>query len=140
MQELVDPDEDLVTFVRYVIPEMMYNAILPHGRNYNAHVSPIQKRGPKRKHTGEAESGMMSPQPAAAAAAAAAQAIAELSTTGALAARTIRLLRGGLFLRGPAVPMRDRDAWVQRRCSAGRVLCAQLPPDSQVWRRWQLPN
>ena len=55
-----------------------------------------------------------------------------ISTTGALAARTIRLLRGGLFLRGPAVPTRDRDAWVQRRCSAGCVLCAQLPSDSQV--------
>jgi len=59
-------------------------------------------------------------------------AIAELSTTGALAARVIRLLCRGLFSCGPTVLMRDRDAWVQRRCSAGRVLCAQLPPDSQV--------
>jgi hypothetical protein len=70
----------------------------------------------------------------------AALAIAELSTTEALAARTIRLLRRVLFLRGPAVLMHDRDAWVQRRCSVGRVLCAQLPPDSHVWRRWQLPD
>ena len=59
-------------------------------------------------------------------------AIAELSTTEAFAARTIRLPCRVLFLRGPTVFMRDRDAWVQRRCSAGRVLCAQLPPDSQV--------
>ena len=65
-------------------------------------------------------------------------AIAEFSATEALAARAIRLLRRGLFSCCPAVPMRDRDARVQRRCSAGRVLCAQLPPDSQVGRRWQL--
>jgi len=65
-------------------------------------------------------------------AATAALAIAELSATGALAARTIRLLRRGLFSRGPSVHVRDRDAWVQQRCSAGRVLCAQLPADSQV--------
>ena len=70
----------------------------------------------------------------------AALAIAELSTTEALASRVIRLLRRGLFSCRPTVPMRDRNARVQRRCSAGRVLCAQLPPDSQVWRRWQLPN
>ena len=38
------------------------------------------------------------------------------------------------------VLMRYRDAWVQRRCPAGCMLCAQLPLDSQVWRRWQLPN
>jgi hypothetical protein len=62
-------------------------------------------------------------------AAAVAQAIAELSTTGALAARTIRLLCHGLFMCYPAVPMRDRDAWAQQRCSVGRVLCVQLPPD-----------
>ena len=62
----------------------------------------------------------------------AALAIAELSTTGALAARVIRLLCRGLLSRGPTVHVRDRDAWVQRRCSAGRVLCAQLPADSQV--------
>jgi hypothetical protein len=66
--------------------------------------------------------------------------IAELSTTEAFAARTIRLPCRVLFLRGATVLMRDRDAWVQQRCSAGRVLCAQLPADSQVWRRWQLPN
>jgi hypothetical protein len=65
----------------------------------------------------------------------AALAIAELSTTEAFAARTIRLPCRILFLRGATVLMRDRDAWVQQRCSAGRVLCAQLPPDSQVWRR-----
>ena len=59
-------------------------------------------------------------------------AIAELSTTGALDARTIRLLHRGFFLRGFAVLIRDGDAWAQRRCSAGRVLCAQLAPDSQV--------
>ena len=43
-------------------------------------------------------------------------AIAELSTTGAFAARVIRLLRRGLLLRGTMVPkaMRDGDAWVQR--------------------------
>ena len=64
--------------------------------------------------------------------------IAELSTTEAFATRTIRLPCRVLFLRGATVLMRDRDAWVQRRCSAGRVLCAQLPADSQVWRRWQL--
>jgi len=57
----------------------------------------------------------------------AALAIAELSTTGALAARVIRLLCRGLLSCGPTVLMRDRDAWVQQRCSAGRVLCAQLP-------------
>jgi hypothetical protein len=34
----------------------------------------------------------------------------------------------------------DYDAWVQRRCSVGRMMCAQLPLDSLVWRRWQLPN
>jgi hypothetical protein len=67
-------------------------------------------------------------------------AIAELSTTAAFAARTIRLPCRVLFLRGATVLMRDRDAWVQQRCSAGRVLCAQLPADSQVWRRRQLPN
>jgi hypothetical protein len=67
-------------------------------------------------------------------------AIAELSATVTFAARAICSLRRGLFLRGPAVFMRDRDAWVQRRCQTGCVLCAQLPPDSQVWRRWQLPN
>ena len=59
-------------------------------------------------------------------------AIAELSTTGALAARVIRLLRRGLLLHGATVPTRNGDVWVQRRCSAGRVLRAQLPSDSQL--------
>ena len=59
-------------------------------------------------------------------------AIAELSTTGAFAARTIRLLRRGLFSCGPTVPMRDGDAWAQRRCPAGCMLCAQLLLDSPL--------
>jgi len=62
----------------------------------------------------------------------AALAIAELSTTEAIAACASCLLCRGLFSWEVVVPMRDRDAWAQRRCSAGRVLCAQLPPDSQV--------
>jgi hypothetical protein len=70
----------------------------------------------------------------------AALAIAELSTTEPFVACLIRLLRRGLFSCGPTVLMRDGDAWVRQRCSAGRVLRAQLPPDSQVWRRWQLPR
>ena len=67
-------------------------------------------------------------------------AIAELSTTEAIAARTSCLLCRGLFSCGAAAFVHDDDAWVQRRCSAGRMMCAQLPLDSQVWRRWQLPN
>ena len=59
-------------------------------------------------------------------------AIAELSTTEAFAACMSCLLCRGLFSCGPAVFVHDRDAWVQRHCSAGRVLCAQPPPDSQV--------
>ena len=70
----------------------------------------------------------------------AALAIAELSTTEAIAACTSCLLFRGLFWCGPAVFVYDGDAWVQRGCSAGRMMCAQLPLDSQVWRRWQLPN
>jgi len=31
-----------------------------------------------------------------------------------------------------AVFVRDRDARVRHRCSLGRVLCAQLPPDSHM--------
>ena len=31
----------------------------------------------------------------------------------------------------PTVRLRDRGAWVQHRCSAGRMCCAQMPPDSQ---------
>ena len=67
----------------------------------------------------------------------AAQAIAELSTTEAFAARTSCLLCRGLFSCGRAVFIHDTDAWVQRHCLAGRMLRAQLPLDSQVWRRWQ---
>ena len=59
-------------------------------------------------------------------------AIAELITTEAIVARTSCLLCRGLLSCLPIVLMRDRDAWVQQRCSAGRVLCAQLPADSQV--------
>jgi hypothetical protein len=70
----------------------------------------------------------------------AALAIAELSTTEAITARTSCLLCRGLFSCGPVVFVHDDDAWVQRRCPAGRMMCAQLPLDSQVWRRWQLPN
>jgi len=70
----------------------------------------------------------------------AALAIAELSTTEAFAARAIRLLCRGLFSCVVVVHVRNSDAWVQLCCSAGRVLCAQLPPDSQMWRRWQLPS
>jgi hypothetical protein len=70
----------------------------------------------------------------------AALAIAGLSTTGAIAARASCLLCRGLLSCNPAVFVGDIDAWVQLRCSAGRMMCAQLPLDSQVWRRWQLPN
>jgi hypothetical protein len=45
-----------------------------------------------------------------------------------------------LFSGGPAVLIHDGDAWAQRHCSAGRAMRALLPLDSQVWRRWQLPN
>ena len=57
-------------------------------------------------------------------------AIAELSATEALAARAIRLLRRVLFSWEAAVPMRDCDARVQRRCSVGRMMHTQLPLDS----------
>ena len=67
-------------------------------------------------------------------------AIAELSTTEAFAACMSCLLCRGLLSCGPTVFIDDTDAWVQRRFSAGRMLCAQLPLDSQVWRRWQLLN
>jgi hypothetical protein len=67
-------------------------------------------------------------------------AIAKFSTTEAIAARASCLLCRGLFSCGSAVFVHDSDAWVQRRCSAGRMMCVQLPLDSQVWRRWQLPN
>ena len=62
----------------------------------------------------------------------AALAIAGLSTTGAIAACTSCLLCRGLFSCGYAVFVHDDDAWVQRRCSAGRMMCAQLLLDSQV--------
>ena len=67
-------------------------------------------------------------------------AIAELSTTEAFAACMSCLLRRGLFLRAALVYERDQDAWMQQRCPAGCMLCAQLPLDSPVWRHWQLPN
>ena len=71
----------------------------------------------------------------------AALAFAELSTTTeTFAARPIRLLCCGLFSCVAIVHLHDSDAWVQRCCSAGRVLRAQLPPDSQIWRCWQLPS
>ena len=70
----------------------------------------------------------------------AALAVAELSTTEACAVRAIRLLCRGLFSCVATVHVCDADAWVQLCCSAGRVLCAQLAPDSQVWRRSQLPS
>jgi len=63
---------------------------------------------------------------------------AELITTEAFAARTSCLLCRDSFSYVATVFAHDNDAWVQRRCSAGRMLCAQRPPDSQVWRRWQL--
>ena len=62
----------------------------------------------------------------------AALAVAELSTTEACAARAIRLLCRGLFSCVAMVHVCDADAWVQLCCSAGRMLRAQLPPDSQV--------
>jgi hypothetical protein len=61
----------------------------------------------------------------------AALAIAGLSTTKAIAACASCLLCRGLFSRGPTVRVRDRGAWVQQRCSVGRMMCAQLPLDSQ---------
>jgi hypothetical protein len=51
---------------------------------------------------------------------------AELSTAEAIAAFTSCLARRGLFSYAAAVRVSDRDAWVQQRCSAGRMLCAQL--------------
>ena len=65
---------------------------------------------------------------------------AELSTTAAFAASTGCLLLRAVHKAASAVFVRDRDARVQQRCSLGRVLCAQLPPDSHMCRRWQLPN
>ena len=59
-------------------------------------------------------------------------AIAELSATEAFAACTSCLLCRGLLSCGPAVFAHDNDAWVQRRCPAGRMICAQLPLDLQA--------
>ena len=42
------------------------------------------------------------------------------------------LLCRGLFLRGTMVFVHDNDAWLQQRCSVGRMMCVQLPLDSQV--------
>ena len=70
----------------------------------------------------------------------AALAIAELSTTEAFAACMSCLLCRGLLSCAATVLERDQDAWVYRRCSVGRMMHTQLPLDSQVWRRWQLPN
>jgi hypothetical protein len=70
----------------------------------------------------------------------AALAIAELSTTDDFAACMSCLLCRGLFSCGPSVFVHDNDAWVQRRCPAGRVLWAQLLLDSQVWRRCYMRN
>jgi hypothetical protein len=75
---------------------------------------------------------------AAAAGFAGVTALAKFSTTEAFAACTSCLLCGCLFLCGAAVFVHDDHAWVQRHCSAGRMMCAQLPLDSQVWWRWQL--
>ena len=58
--------------------------------------------------------------------------LAELSSAEAFAARTSCCHCRGLFSCGPAVFERDDDAWVQRRCPAGCVLCAQTPLDSLV--------
>ena len=59
-------------------------------------------------------------------------AIAELSTTETIAARVSCLLSRGLFSCGPTVLEHDYDACLQRHCSAGCMMCAQLPLDSQV--------
>ena len=57
---------------------------------------------------------------------------AELSTTEAFAASPGCLLLRAVHKAASAVFVRDRDARVQQRCSLGRVLCAQLPPDSHM--------
>ena len=53
-------------------------------------------------------------------------AIAELFTTEAIAACTSCLLCRGLFLYVASVLVRDCNARVLQRCSAGLALCAQL--------------
>ena len=65
----------------------------------------------------------------------AALAIARLSTTEPFAACMSCLLCRGLFSCGPAVRVHDNDAWVQRRCPAGCMLCAQVLLDSPLWWR-----
>ena len=62
----------------------------------------------------------------------AALAIAKLSTTEAFAVCMSCLLCRGLYLCGTTVFVHDNDAWLQQRCSVGRMMCAQLPLDSQV--------
>jgi hypothetical protein len=59
-------------------------------------------------------------------------AIAELSTTEAIAARATCLLCRGLYSCDPAVFVHDRNARLKQRFSTGCMLCAQLPLDSQV--------
>ena len=59
-------------------------------------------------------------------------AIAELSATEAIAACASCLLCRGLFSCSPTVRVRDRRAWMQQRCSVGRMMCAQLPLDSPL--------
>ena len=63
----------------------------------------------------------------------AALAMAELSATEAFAACMSCLLCRGLFSCGPTVHVRNCDVWVQQRCSMGRMMCAQLLLDSQVY-------
>jgi hypothetical protein len=67
----------------------------------------------------------MCAQDAAGFAGVAALAIAELSTSETFAARTSCLLCSGLFSCGHAGFEHDDDAWLQRRCPAGRIMCAQ---------------
>ena len=67
----------------------------------------------------------MCAQDAAGFAGVAALTIAELSTTETFAACTSCLLCRGLFSCGHAVFEPDDDAWLQRRCPAGRIMCAQ---------------
>ncbi len=38
----------------------------------------------------------------------------------------------GMFSGGKGGCVNDNDVWVQRHCSVGRLMCAQLPLDSQV--------
>ena len=54
-----------------------------------------------------------------------------LSAIEAFAARVSCPICRSLFSCDPTVRLRDRGAWVQHRCSAGHMCCAQMPPDSQ---------